>query len=88
MAKNKDKCSANFFKSVRQNNKQVIISELRDKLGRCFTMKKYLGKICLDFYKDLYQSNPSLLNFADHNFTWKLLIVEHLLFPPSKKNES
>ena len=49
-----DKCSAEFFKSVRQKNSQTVLSELRDKHGRCFTRKEDLDRICYDFYKDLY----------------------------------
>ena len=49
-----DKCSTEFFKSVRQKNSQTVLSELRDKHGRCFNKKEDLDKICYDFYKDLY----------------------------------
>ena len=49
-----DKCFAEFFKSVRQKNSQSVLSELRDKHGRCFNKKEDLDKICLDFCKDFY----------------------------------
>ena len=55
-----DKCSAEFFKSVRQKNSQSIISELRDEHGRCFTRKEDLDKICLDFYSNLYKHKEIL----------------------------
>ena len=50
-----DKCTSDFFKSVRQKNTRTIISELKDKHGRIFTKSEELGQICLDFYQDLYQ---------------------------------
>ena len=50
-----DKCSMEFFQSVRQKNVQTIISELRDNQGRCFTRKEDLHEICLDFYQNLYR---------------------------------
>lgn len=49
-----DKCSTKLFKTVRQNNTQAIISKLWDK-QRSFTKKEDLEKICLDFYKNIYQ---------------------------------
>ena len=50
-----DKCTSDYFKSVRQKNTRTIISELKDKYGRIFTKSEELGQICLDFYQDLYQ---------------------------------
>lgn len=50
-----DKCTAEFFKSVHQKNSQAIISELKNMQGQSFTRQEDLGKICLDFYKDLYK---------------------------------
>ena len=50
-----DKCTGEFFKSVRQKNTLAIISELRDTHGRSFTRKEDLEAICLDFYKNLYK---------------------------------
>lgn len=49
-----DKCSAKFFRLVKQKNSQAVILELRDNQGRSFTRKEDLGKICLDFYQNLY----------------------------------
>ena len=49
-----DKCSAEFFKSVRQKNSQAVLSELMDKHGRRFTKRDDLDTICYDFYKNLY----------------------------------
>ena len=50
-----NKCSAEFFKSVRQKNPNAVISELEDTHGRSFTKREDLERICLDFYKQLYQ---------------------------------
>lgn len=50
-----DKCTGEFFKSVRQKNAHAVISELRDNQGRSFTRKEDLEAICLDFYKKLYE---------------------------------
>jgi exonuclease III len=50
-----DKCSAEFFRSVRQKNTQAVILELRDNQGRIFTKRKDLEQICLDFYQNLYR---------------------------------
>lgn len=50
-----DKCSREFFKSIRPRNVQSIISELRDNQGKSFTKKEDLEKICLDFYQNLYK---------------------------------
>lgn len=50
-----DKCSAEFFKSMRQKNVQAMIIGLRDSYGRIFTERKELDKIFFDFYKNLYQ---------------------------------
>ena len=50
-----NKCTAEFFKSVRQKNSQAVISELKDNNGRVFTKREDLAKICLDFYSDLYK---------------------------------
>ena len=49
-----DKCSAEFFKSVRQKNSQAVLSELRDKHGRSFNKMIDLNSICFNFYKNLY----------------------------------
>lgn len=59
-----DKCLAKFFKSVRQKNTQSVISELRDNQGRCFTNHGELEKICLDFYKNLYQYKKKISKLA------------------------
>jgi hypothetical protein len=50
-----DRCSAEFFKSVRQKNVQSIISEFKDNQGRIFTTRKNMEQICVDFYKALYK---------------------------------
>lgn len=50
-----DKCSGEFFKSVRQKNTQAIIFELRDNKGRSFNRREDLETICLDFYKNFYK---------------------------------
>ena len=50
-----DKCTAEFFRSVRQKKSQAIISELKAKHGRSFTRKEDLGEICLNFYQTLYK---------------------------------
>lgn len=50
-----NKYSVEFFKLVRQKNTQVVVSKLRDKQGKIFMKKEDHGKICLDFYKDLYE---------------------------------
>ena len=50
-----NKCTKEFFKSVRQKNSQAVISELKDNNGRIFTRREDLEKISLDFYKNLYQ---------------------------------
>ena len=49
-----DKCSAEFFKSVRQKNSRAVLSELKDKHGRRFTRREDLDTICYNFYKNLY----------------------------------
>lgn len=50
-----DKCTAEFLKSARQKNSQLVISELRDQHGRNFTRVEDLSKICFDFYGELYK---------------------------------
>ena len=45
-----DRCSKEFFKSVRQKNTHMVITELKDKHGKSFTKKEDLDRICLDFY--------------------------------------
>lgn len=50
-----DKCTAEFFKSVRQKNSQSVILELRDQHGRSFMRAEDLSKICFDFYGELYR---------------------------------
>ena len=55
-----DKCSGEFFKSVRPRNTQAIVSELRDNQGRSFTKRKDLEEICLDFYKKIYKHKEIL----------------------------
>ena len=50
-----DKCTANFFKSVRQKHSQAVISSLKDKHGRTFTNREDLDRIFHDFYEDLYK---------------------------------
>ena len=50
-----DRCSAEFFKSVRQKNTQAVIAELKDNQSRLFTTRKDLEKIVFDFYQSLYQ---------------------------------
>ena len=50
-----DCLSTDFFKSVRQNNAQSIISELKDNQGRIFTTCKNMEQICVDFYQTLYK---------------------------------
>ena len=50
-----DKCTEEFFRSVRQKNSQAIISELRDNHGWCFTKREDLEQICLAFYQQLYR---------------------------------
>lgn len=50
-----DKCSAEFFKSVRQKNAQAHITKLKDKQGRSFTRREDLEMIYYDFYRDLYK---------------------------------
>lgn len=49
-----DKCTEEFFRSVRQKNSHAVISELRDNHGRCFTKREDLEQICLAFYQQLY----------------------------------
>ena len=44
-----------FFKSVRQKNTHMVITELKDKHGRSFTKMEDLDSICQDFYQDLYR---------------------------------
>ena len=50
-----DRCTAEFFKSVRQKNSKAVISSLKDKHGRIFTNRVDLHSICHDFYADLYK---------------------------------
>ena len=49
-----DKCSAEFFKSVRAKNAQALITELKDMQGKSFTKREDIERICYDFYKELY----------------------------------
>ena len=49
-----DKCSAEFFKSVRQKNAQAVITELKDNDGQICTKREDLDRICFDFYLKLY----------------------------------
>lgn len=49
-----DKCSAKFFKSVRQKNNHTVITELKDIYGSIFTRREDLDRICYDFYQKLY----------------------------------
>lgn len=55
-----DKCTKEFFKSVRQKKSQAIILELRDTHGQSFTKVKDLTKICLDFYTNLYKHKKNV----------------------------
>ena len=50
-----DKCTADFFKSVRQKYSQAVISSLKDKYGRTFTSREDFDRIFHDFYEDLYR---------------------------------
>jgi len=50
-----DRCSAEFFKSVRQKNAQSIISELKNNQGKIFTTCKDMEQICVNFYQALYK---------------------------------
>ena len=50
-----DKCTADFFKSVRHKHAQTIIFSLKNKHGRIFTTRKNLNNICHYFYEDLYK---------------------------------
>ena len=50
-----DKCTAEFFKSVRQKKSQAVISSLKDKHGRTFTNRVDFDSICHDFHEDLYK---------------------------------
>lgn len=50
-----DRCSAEFFKSVRQKNAQSVISELKDNQRRIFTIRKDIEQICVDFNQALYK---------------------------------
>ena len=49
-----DKCSKEFFRSVRPKNTQTVISEIKDRRGRIFTKREDLEGICHNFYQDLY----------------------------------
>ena len=46
-----DRCTADFFKSVRQKNAQAIIPEVKDNQGKIFTTRKDMEQICVDFYQ-------------------------------------
>ena len=46
-----DKCSAEFFKSVRQKIPNALMTELKNNHGRIFTRQEDLQKICYEFYK-------------------------------------
>lgn len=50
-----DKCTAEFFKSVRQKKSQAVISSLKDKHSKTFTNRVDLDSICYDFYENLYK---------------------------------
>ena len=50
-----DRCTAEFFKSVRQKNSKAVISSFKDKHGRIFTNRVDPHNICHDFYADLYK---------------------------------
>jgi len=50
-----NRCSAEFFKSVRQKNAQSVISELKDNQRRIFTTRKDIEQICVDFNQALYK---------------------------------
>ena len=50
-----DKCSAEFFKFVRQKNPNVLMTEFKDNHGRIFTRQEDLENICYKFYNKLYQ---------------------------------
>ena len=64
-----DKCSAEFFKSVRQKNTQAVITELKDIDGRICTRRKDLDRICLDFYRKLYAFKEILEEALEEVFT-------------------
>ena len=49
-----DRCSKEFFKSVRPKNAQATILELKDRNGRGFTKREDLEKITKEFYVKLY----------------------------------
>ena len=49
-----DRCSKEFFRSVRPKNTQAVILELKEQYGRNFTKREDLERICQYFYKDLY----------------------------------
>ena len=40
-----NKCTAEFFKSVRQKNSQAVISELKDNNGRLFTKRECMLRL-------------------------------------------
>lgn len=50
-----DKCTSEFFKSVRQKNSQSIILVLKDSHGKSFMKREDLEKIVFDFYQNLYR---------------------------------
>lgn len=47
----RDKCSEEFFKSLRLKNNQTVMTELNDSHSRTFTRIEDLDWICYDFYK-------------------------------------
>ena len=46
-----NRCTADFFKSVRQKNAQAIIPEVKDNQEKIFTTRKDMEQICVDFYQ-------------------------------------
>lgn len=50
-----DKCTAYFFKSIKQKYPQAVISLFKDKYDKTFTNRNELDMICHDFYEDLYK---------------------------------
>lgn len=50
-----NKCSVEFFKSVKQKNSSSVIMELQDNHGRVFTNRADLDHICHSFYAKLYK---------------------------------
>lgn len=70
-----DKCSRQFFQTVRKRDTNSAILGLRNRKGEVVDKKADLEDICFDFYSLLYKGQPT----SEGVICWKYLMVYRLL---------